>query len=284
MKRIAIIVVFLIGGLGIGAFVFRGSLRDAWFELRRPSVPPAVSVDELPPANTNSAPPTPTNANRPVVRPPANTNTPTNKPVPVNTNTNQPTEPNTTVPVSFNMAIPFTSQAPLANWEGSYEDGCEEASALMVHYFYTKRTFTTDIAMQELDDAFAWEDAHIGTNFDTTAAETLRMIREYYGYTKAYLDTDVSVEHIKELIAQGLPIIIPAYGKALGNPNFRNGGPDYHMLVIKGYNATHFVTNDPGTRRGADYVYSHQTILNAIHDWNGGDVEHGQQVMIVVPR
>lgn len=70
----------------------------------------------------------------------------------------------------------------------------------------------------------------------------------------------------------------------LGNPYFTPPGPIYHMLVIKGYNLTEFITNDPGTRRGADYVYSYQTLMKAIHDWNNGNVESGKSATISVQK
>ena len=86
-------------------------------------------------------------------------------------------------------------------------------------------------------------------------------------------------------------IIIPAAGRLLGNPYFQTPGPIYHMLVIRGYNATEFITNDPGTKRGDGFKYKYQTLINAIHDWDhqraeGGmtdeEMAQGNKVMIVV--
>ena len=55
------------------------------------------------------------------------------------------------------------------------------------------------------------------------------------------------------------------------------------MLVIKGYTKDgRFITNDPGTRRGANYLYDPNIVLNAIHYWNGGDVKNGKKAVIVV--
>ncbi len=57
------------------------------------------------------------------------------------------------------------------------------------------------------------------------------------------------------------------------------------MLVLRGYTKDGYViTNDPGTKRGAQYAYRWSVLLNAIHDWNGGDVENGEKVVIVVSR
>lgn len=245
----------VIGGFG---FAMRGSVRDFLYEARKPQVPAAVPVDvaTAPVTNVNAAKPANANVNAPTPAP---------------------------IPAAYNLAVPFAIQAPFANWTGSYEDGCEEASALMVHYYYTKQLFENqDEVKEELDRTFVWQDRVIGYNYDTTAEETARMLREYFGYKKVEVTTDVTAARIKKEIASGRPVIVPAYGKALLNPNFRNGGPDYHMLVIKGYTKDTFVSNDPGTRRGADYVYPATRLLDAVHDWNDGDVEHGKKVMIIV--
>jgi hypothetical protein len=190
----------------------------------------------------------------------------------------------TTIPNKINLAVPFTTQAPFAVWEQPYEDGCEEASSAMVEWYYQKKQFTSkDEADAELQRLFAWEDATFGTNKDSNAEQTARMIREFYGRKKVVVKTDITAADIRAELASGRPVIVPAYGKALKNPNFKNGGPLYHMLVIKGYiGDTHFITNDPGTRNGADYTYTTQTLIGALHDWNNGDVQRGTPTMIVV--
>ena len=55
------------------------------------------------------------------------------------------------------------------------------------------------------------------------------------------------------------------------------------MLVVKGYTKDgKWITNDPGTRRGADYVYSNDVLMNAIHSFNKQDMRKGAQEFIVV--
>ncbi len=254
------VAVAALAGLATLAYIGRGPLRNAWYEARKPAVPAAVPLEETRAAAEQASPP----ASPPGDEGPA------------------PAAP-PALPGSYNLDVPWMVQAPFADWTGSYEDACEEASALMVHYYYTKQRFETQDEMkEELDKAFVWEDRRFGYDLDTTAEETAVMLREYFGWDRVELVEDPTAEQIKRHIAAGRPVIVPAYGKALLNPNFRNGGPDYHMLVIKGYTATDFVTNDPGTRRGADYLYPVARLMDAIHDWNGGDVLGGRRVMIVV--
>lgn len=183
---------------------------------------------------------------------------------------------------SLNLAVPFTPQAPHGNWQQPYQDACEEASVAMVHYFYSKKIFTPTIADREILDLIAFQKRVFGYGYDTTAEETANFIRNFYGYKNVEVITDPGTDLIKSILAQGLPVIAPVYGKALKNPYFTPPGPNYHMLVIKGYVKDKFITNDPGTRRGADYLYSFDVLLNAIHDWNGGAVPEGRKVIIVI--
>jgi hypothetical protein len=93
----------------------------------------------------------------------------------------------------------------------------------------------------------------------------------------------VTVELIKQELARGNLVLLPAAGRELGNPYFRRPGPLYHMLVVRGYNTEgQFITNDPGTKHGEQYLYSAKKLLAAVHDWNGGEVATGQPVLIVV--
>ena len=67
-------------------------------------------------------------------------------------------------------------------------------------------------------------------------------------------------------------VIIPTNGQALKNPNFTLPGPERHMLVVKGYDyeTEEFITNDPGTRNGADYRYKKDLLFEAIRNYKTG--------------
>ncbi len=184
---------------------------------------------------------------------------------------------------ALNLRVPFMIQAPQQIWDDLHGEACEEASSIMLAAYYNdEKEITTEEAESRIMDAVTYEGMTFGYHLDTTADETAQMLREHFEIADAKVIKIDSVDDIKKRLNAGHPVIIPAYGKALGNPNFRNGGPLYHMLVIKGYTNTHFITNDPGTRRGADYVYDFETIWESIHDWNGGDVPNGAKVMISV--
>jgi len=96
---------------------------------------------------------------------------------------------------------------------------------------------------------------------------------------------------VKEELAEGNPVIIPAAGRDLGNPYFSGKGPWYHALVIIGFRRgwtgrRYFIVNDPGTKRGKSYEYNVETLLNAIHDWTGvkEEIRNGPKVMVVLEK
>lgn len=203
-----------------------------------------------------------------------------------NANREQKTEnknANTTTPIpkKLNLAIPFTSQAPDANWDLPYQEACEEASMLMVHAYFSKQKISPETADKNILDIITFEKKILGYYEDTTAVETARVVEEKWGYDANV--EDISAEKIKEALAENKVVLVPAAGRLLHNPHFTRQGPLYHMLVIRGYTDHQtFLTNDPGTKYGEGYEYAESTILKAAHDWNGGDVENGEQRMITV--
>lgn len=189
------------------------------------------------------------------------------------------------LPLEANLAIPFTAQAPHGIWEEPYKEFCEEASALMAVSYLRHLTIPNpDFAAAEMNKIKDFEDTTFGYYKDTTVAETARIIEEHFGYDAVTIIDDPTVEQIQEAVASGKPVIIPAAGRLLGNPHFTAPGPLYHMLVIKGYTKNgYFIANDPGTRFGADYLYSYETIMNAIHDWRDDQqIELGEKRILVL--
>ncbi len=261
LLALAGVVVVLLGA----GWLARGVIRDVWYDVTRPSVPEAVPYTPSVPAPT---------------KPTTTKSAPAPAPTPTPTPTPAPTQ---TTKLSVNLAVPFLLQAPNQNWVQPYEDACEEASLVMVDAYYDGRTktFAADEGLIALDAVIAFEDETYGYNKDTTSADVANTAKVFFGRKATVMDaTEAS---IKKMLNQGYPVIVPAYGKALKNPNFKNGGPEYHMLVIKGYNKDgSWITNDPGTRNGPDYVYGKQVLLDAIHDFDPRDMQAGRKVMIVV--
>lgn len=211
------------------------------------------------------------------------------------TPTATPTPVATLLP-TINLDVPFTSQAPEANWDEFHGEACEEASILMAQWYafgkvgkkeagYANRIPVAE-AEKSLVDIVAWERNNVSDWKDTTVDETVRIAKEHLGMKVVEAVDNPTASDMKRYLNQGKVIVIPAAGRSLGNPNFRGSGPPYHMLVIRGYNAKGFIANDPGTRNGEGYVYSESTIMNAIHDWTGNTqtINSGAKKIIVVGR
>ena len=259
-KRLLLISLLLI--ILAGFFVYRVKIKNRWLDLHKPSLPKEVSYqDVVATQNLGSLP------------------------------ENQPTNPNQQSPAYLhpkalakegNLAVPFTSQAPHSDWSELFKEACEEAAVLMVDWFYKNQIINPDYATEEIIKMVDWQQKKWGGHFDLTVEQTAVLIKEYLGYEKAEVITDPTVDEIKFQLAQNRPVIVPAAGRALGNPYFTQPGPIYHMLVIKGYTETQFITNDPGTKRGQDYLYDFETIMAAMHDWNETDINQGAKKILVI--
>ena len=70
-------------------------------------------------------------------------------------------------------------------------------------------------------------------------------------------------------------------GRELNNPYYKAPGPIYHAVVVKGYVNGKFITNDPGTSHGHDYLYDPQTLINANHEWNAANIDQGRHAIII---
>ncbi|MBI2053343.1 MAG: hypothetical protein HYT41_01180 [Candidatus Sungbacteria bacterium] len=182
--------------------------------------------------------------------------------------------------------VPFTSQAPSGDWREPFQNFCEEASVVMaVHTVWGVR-LTPEIAELEMRLIQRYEDLVFGRSKDNSIEEMAAVLRTLYGFKGVETRVIRSSDEIKDELRQGAIAIAPAAGRLLKNPYFRAPGPLYHMLVIRGFDDVDgsFVTNDPGTRRGNGLRYPQARLFDAIHDWNGGDVLHGEKrIMIVRP-
>ncbi len=192
------------------------------------------------------------------------------------------------IPDKFLIKVPFTSQAPFAVWDELHEEACEEASIVMVKYFLDKKELTPQVAENEIQDLVKFQIKKYGDYRDTNAEQTMKMFVDFYGQPKNGLRFEViydfKKEDLKEYLSKGNPIIVPAAGRLLGNPNFTPPGPLYHNLVLVGYEGNKIITNDPGTKRGQNYKYDIDLLYKAIHDFPGKkeDIEKGDKAMIVL--
>lgn len=186
-------------------------------------------------------------------------------------------------------AVPFISQAPTGDWtKSAFQDGCEEASTLMVHLAMTGKTLTTEEARLKLLDMADFQTKKNGHGVDTNVSDTQEhLLKQYFAISDARVVYDFTLDELKEAVMEGL-VIVPTNGRALKNPNFTLPGPLQHMLVIIGYDTKtkEFITNDPGTRKGKGYRYPEQVLYDAIREYPTGKhlpIITERKAMIVVP-
>lgn len=186
--------------------------------------------------------------------------------------------------------VPFTVQAPFGEWSNPVlQNGCEEASLVMIRYWLSGKPLTQEIAKQEILALARFEDTWLGHSVDTSATDTLKLFQDYYGVTAGEVRMDIESADIRTAMADGAVVIVPADGRKLHNPHFRQPGPERHMLVIIGYDvsAKQFITNDPGTKYGDGYRYAERILFDAIEDYPTGrhlPIQIHRKAMIVMKK
>lgn len=186
---------------------------------------------------------------------------------------------------SKNLAVPFTSQAPFAVWDVVHEDTCEEAAIYMAVQYFDGVTGVIDPAVADTTLlAMVDMETKMGLKVSVTVAELGAFTEAFYPDIKATVVDNPTVEQIKAYINAGIPVVVPARGRELGNPFYSGLGPLYHLFTIRGYDGENFITNDPGTRRGENYIYPQSVVMSAMADWNDGDVANGAKRILILEK
>lgn len=170
--------------------------------------------------------------------------------------------------------VPFVVQAPFGNWsDPNFQNGCEEASIVMaMGWVNGEKTISPENAQKRILDMIAFEDKTFGYSADTNAIDVEKIFKQYLKHENIMVKEDIVLDDIKAEIKKGNIVIVPVFGRALSNPNFTSPGPIAHMLVIIGYDPTtkQFITNDPGTKLGAGYLYGENLLYSAIWEYDSG--------------
>ncbi len=201
-------------------------------------------------------------------------------------------------PLEINLDVPFFSQAPDADWGMPWQEACEEAAVLLAYYYATDQSPTKEEFKADIQKLVDWQIENYGDYEHTDIEQTAEMLRENFlsqsliteGEQALVRLQDInlniiknpSIEELKQELSQGHPIIAPFAGRQLGNPFYSAEGPYYHMMVIRGYDEKHFITNDVGTKRGENFIYPYETIMSAMHEWHDTDINLGEAKVIVL--
>jgi len=198
--------------------------------------------------------------------------------------TDEPTQ--NTLPDKFLIKnFPFQTQAPFANWDALHEEACEEASVILAAFYLLGKDLSTELMEQEIQKLVQWENENFNGVVDINVEQAGQLAKANYGLGYKVIKNS-NIAELKKQIAAGNPVVIPAAGRLLGNPNFRGEGPVYHMVVAIGYDEDTIIVQDVGTRNGNHYEYNHMIFYNAWHDWAGApeNILTGAKNMLILTK
>lgn len=172
------------------------------------------------------------------------------------------------IPTYHLIKTAFVPQAPEKNWDQPWQDACEEASLLIVNYFYKNQKPSIPEMKSKILDMIAYEDKQ-GWGYSINLDKMKQITDEHLGFSSEII-SNPSIEDIKKYVSQNIPVVVPAAGKILFKENkfFNDGGPLYHALVIVGYDDSQnkFIVHDVGTQHGANFRYTYNLLMDSIHD------------------
>jgi len=190
-----------------------------------------------------------------------------------------------TLPDSVNLNIPYAPQAPLSNWK-VHEESCEEAATYMYRAYLLGIKYPGNrIPDTEADTAFrdmkTWQVSHYGSEPDLTMVALGTFASSYYGFFPT-VKKNISENDIKTAIAAGHPVVVPVMTHSLENTMY---GPVsvYHVLLIKGYDATGVITNDAGVGNGVNKHYNWKILWQAI-DAQTAKINQGREMLTLTSR
>lgn len=182
----------------------------------------------------------------------------------------------------------FIQQAPEKNWDLPWQDTCEEGALLTVSYYYLHQTPSLSEQKAAILTMLDYENSQ---NFpiDINLSQMALVAANYLHFTPQIIDHP-TIDQIKQSIAAGVPVIVPANGKILfaENAHFKSGGPWYHNIVVLGYDdiSQLFTVHDVGTQFGAYFHYSYKLLMSAIHDFppslNKEDINSGTPRVLIL--
>lgn len=185
--------------------------------------------------------------------------------------------------------VPFTPQSPFADWDDPiFQDGCEEAVALMAVSWARGESLNQTKAKNEIVAASSYQTENYGEYRDASVEDTVkRIIKGYFAYKNVNVKNNITIEDIIFELINGNLIILPMNGQELRNPYYTPPGPERHMIVVIGYDEEkkEFITNDPGTKRGEEYRYNEDILFSAVRDYYTGyhvEINDVRKNMIIV--
>ena len=197
---------------------------------------------------------------------------------------------NIDLPPKIIYDVPFTTQAPLGNWDDVRQNyGCEEACLLMAMSWARNESLTLEKAQEEIIAISDFELKNYQHHHDYSIADTLKILQSYFKYDNAFIKYNIDIDDIKSELALGNLVIIPISGMDVTNPYYTFPGPFHHQVLVIGYDdaTQELIVHDPGTIRGNSFRYNYQEIENAIRDYDTGlnePIKEIRKAMLVIKK
>jgi hypothetical protein len=180
-------------------------------------------------------------------------------------------------PQSTILNVPFVMQAPFGEWSDDRQQyGCEEASIFMAMAWArggimpNEQTFKEE-AKRDIINMSEYERVIYGFYQDTSAQDTARLVREFYQYQDVSVKENISIEDIKQELAQNRVVLLPLNTRLTGMAMYANG-PVRHMIIAVGYDDKNdeIIVHDP-LYSTADYLWIPSSGLQAaLWNYNSG--------------
>lgn len=185
------------------------------------------------------------------------------------------------------LDVPFSSQAPEKNWYEPWLNACEETSILMVDAFYDEDSgLSVEESKAEILKIIEVKESEFDISLDESLETMVGLIDELDLGWEGYIKEAPSLQDLKIELESQRPVIVPVYAPELGNPYYTGGGPDYHVVVLKGYDEVKkvFVVNDPGTQFGEGLEFSYETLMRSVHDLNPENYSSGRKRVLFTKK
>lgn len=181
-----------------------------------------------------------------------------------------------------NLEVPFTSQAPEENWNEPWQNACEETAIVMVNAFYKEDELNLEEAKKKILEVYNAKKDQIQVSKDESVDTIVEMInRLELSFHAQAVSNPTHADLIGEIDA-GRPVILPVFAPELKNPYYGEEGPDYHVIVLVGYDEHKkvFIVNDPGTEKGQGLEFSYEVLMEAIHDLDPKNYQEGEKKVV----
>ncbi len=186
------------------------------------------------------------------------------------------------LPPQKTIDVPYTTQAPTGDWSGIWENACEETSIYMVSSFYQNDPIKRDAAVKRIRQIFQVKNKDFKVSADESLEEIAALIPKLGMPWTTELVVDPTIDDLKQEVAENHPVIVPVYAPALWSKTFKGDGPDYHVMVLVGYDdkTKEFIVNDPGTSNGNKKRFPYIQFMNAIHDLDSKNYKAGKKAVL----